>query len=66
MPFIEINMLEGRTDETKADLIREVTETVCRVLESPPERVRIIIRDVPHVNWGAGGRNLTHRKTEGG
>jgi len=66
VPLIEISMLEGRDDETKAALIRAVTDTVCGVLDSPPERVRIIIRDVPHANWGVAGTNLTHRKNDGG
>jgi len=55
MPIIEINMLEGRDDAKKAELIREVTNTVMRVLGSKPEAVRVLIRDVPHANWGTAG-----------
>ncbi|MCP4330666.1 MAG: 4-oxalocrotonate tautomerase [Alphaproteobacteria bacterium] len=55
MPIVDISILEGRTDDKKAELIREVTDTVCRVLDSEPARVRVLIRDVPHANWGVAG-----------
>ena len=55
MPLVEISMIDGRTAEKKAELIKEVTKTVCRVLGSEPPRVRVIIRDVPPENWGVAG-----------
>ena len=42
MPFIQVNILEGRTEEQKLGLIRELTETACRVLGSKPEQVRAV------------------------
>lgn len=56
MPFLTVNLLEGRTEEQKTTLIRELTETVVRVLGSKPEQVRVLINDVPNTNWGIGGK----------
>jgi 4-oxalocrotonate tautomerase len=55
MPFIQIYLLEGRSEEQKKAVIREVTASVCNVLEVPAERVRVWIHDVPTTNWGIGG-----------
>ncbi|HCO44559.1 MAG TPA: 4-oxalocrotonate tautomerase [Gammaproteobacteria bacterium] len=57
MPFIQVNILEGRTEEQKLGLIRELTETACRVLGSKPEQVRVLINDVPNTNWGIAGQS---------
>lgn len=57
MPFIQVNILEGRTEQQKVDLIRELTETACRVLGSKPEQVRVLINDVPSTNWGIAGKS---------
>lgn len=35
MPVAQINILEGRSDEQKEALIREVTDALCRSLGAP-------------------------------
>lgn len=35
MPFIQINILKGRSPEKKERLIREVSDLVSEVLEAP-------------------------------
>ncbi len=55
MPIIDISMLEGRSDEMKAEIIREVTAAFCRVTGNPPDSVRVLLRDVPHASWGVAG-----------
>lgn len=56
MPFITVNLLEGRTEEQKVNLVRELTDTACRVLDAKPETVRVLINDVPKTNWGIAGK----------
>lgn len=58
MPFLTVNLAEGRTEEQKLALIRELTATVVRVLDTKPETVRVLINDVPKTNWGIGGKTL--------
>ncbi len=55
MPFLQVNLLDGRTEEQKEVLIRELTNTVCEVLGSKRESVRVLINDVPKTNWGIAG-----------
>jgi 4-oxalocrotonate tautomerase len=62
MPIVQINMLEGRTEEQKADLVREVTSALCRTVNTSPEKVRIIINDMPLNNYAVGGVLVKHQK----
>lgn len=55
MPIIEVNMLAGRDRETRAKIIKELTDGFVRATGNAPESVRIILRDVAHENWGVAG-----------
>ena len=55
MPIVTINMLEGRKVEQKKELIKRVTESISETLDSPPERIRIIIREIKNEDYGVGG-----------
>lgn len=57
MPVAQINILEGRTDEQKEELIREVTDAISRSLGAPVESVRIIITEMPRQHFGIGGQS---------
>ncbi len=60
MPFVSIRITrEGTTAEQKAQVIKEVTETLERVLHKPPEWTHIAIEEVDTDNWGFGGRTTT-------
>ncbi|MFT9600197.1 4-oxalocrotonate tautomerase [Mesobacillus sp.] len=55
MPIIQVQVLEGRSDEKIKELIAEITDTAVRTLEVKPEQVRVIVQTVPHKYWGVGG-----------
>ncbi len=57
MPVIEVNMLSGRTAETKDRLAMALSEVVMRELDVPAEAVRVIIREVSPGSWYVGGRS---------
>ncbi|MCG2635471.1 MAG: 4-oxalocrotonate tautomerase family protein [Gammaproteobacteria bacterium] len=57
MPFLQVHILEGRDEALRARLIEALTNTVCDVLGSPKEAVRIVIDEVPKENWGIGGQS---------
>jgi 4-oxalocrotonate tautomerase len=60
MPFVSIRITrEGATAEQKAQVIREVTDTLERVLHKPPEWTHIAIEEVDADNWGFGGHTTT-------
>ena len=55
MPIIDVTMLEGRTPEQKANLIRALTDAAERTLGAPRESIRVLIRELPPAHWGVGG-----------
>lgn len=55
MPIITINLLEGRTDDQKEQLIHEVTQACHQAIGAPPESVRIILCEMRKQHYGAGG-----------
>lgn len=65
MPFLQMHMIEGRGAEKKKELIAELTQTVCRVLEAEPGTVRVELVEVPPENWGVAGVPLAERECPG-
>jgi len=57
MPIAQINIMEGRTDEQKEMLIREVTDAMVRSLGAPVESVRIILNEMPKQHFGIAGQS---------
>ena len=55
MPFAQIYLLEGRSEEQKRAVIEEVTAALTRALGAPKENVRVWIHDMPKTNWGIAG-----------
>lgn len=56
MPFAQIYILEGRTDDQKRAVIERVTDALCSALDAKREAVRVMILDVPKGQWGIGGK----------
>ncbi|AXF57216.1 2-hydroxymuconate tautomerase [Salicibibacter kimchii] len=61
MPFIQINVLEGRSSEQKERMIREVTDLASDVLEAPTENVRVMINEMAPEHWGIAGESVKKR-----
>lgn len=62
MPVINVQMLEGRSDEVKAKVAKEITETISRHCGSSPEHIYVTFEDVPLNNWAAGGELFSEKK----
>lgn len=57
MPFAQIHMLEGRSEEQKQAVIEKVTQALVEAVGAPPEHVRVLIHEVPKANWGIAGKS---------
>jgi 4-oxalocrotonate tautomerase len=55
MPFAQIYMIEGRSEEQKRAVIEKVTQALVDAIGAPKENVRVWIHDVPKENWGIAG-----------
>ena len=61
MPFAQIYLLEGRTEEQKRAVIEKVTQALVEAVGAPKENVRVLIHDVPKENWGIAGESAKAR-----
>jgi 4-oxalocrotonate tautomerase len=56
MPFAQIYLLEGRTEEQKRAVIEKVTAALVEALGAPQQNIRVWIHDMPKENWGIAGQ----------
>ena len=64
MPIVEITLIEGRSDEAKARLMQKVADAIHEAIEAPKETIRIVIREVPPLQFSAGGVAKTRPPTK--
>ncbi len=55
MPFINLKITGTPTAEQKAQIVREFTDTLVRVLDKDPKTTHIVIDEVGDENWGFDG-----------
>ncbi len=61
MPFAQIHLIEGRTEDQKRAVIEKVTQALVEAVGAPRENVRVLITDVPKENWGIAGVSAKDR-----
>jgi len=61
MPLVKIELIEGRSSETREILIKKVTDAVAETLEIPVNKVWVVIEEVKKDNWGVGGVPLSKK-----
>ena len=59
MPFVQIELLQGRTAEKKEELIKNVTNAIADTLQVPKDRIHISLHEMPKENIGHGGVPLS-------
>ncbi|HIK14280.1 MAG TPA: 4-oxalocrotonate tautomerase family protein [Leptolyngbyaceae cyanobacterium M33_DOE_097] len=55
MPYVNIQITQGATREQKAQLVKEVTDSLVRILGKKPEHIHIVIQEIAEENWGFSG-----------
>ncbi|NLI91490.1 MAG: 4-oxalocrotonate tautomerase [Peptococcaceae bacterium] len=56
MPIVQIEMFEGRTLEQKRMLVEKVTQAIVESVNTAPENVKIVIRDMSKENYAIAGK----------
>lgn len=55
MPYINLQITQGATREQKSQLVKDMTESLVRVLGKRPEHIHIVIQEIADENWGYSG-----------
>ncbi|WP_411216745.1 2-hydroxymuconate tautomerase [Terribacillus saccharophilus] len=56
MPIITVKMLEGRTDEQKEQMIKQMTDVMVETTGARAEAVSIVIEEMNKANYGVAGK----------
>lgn len=56
MPTVRVELCNGRSQEQKAQYVKEITRLTADVLNCPPESVDVIFAEIAPENWAHGGR----------
>jgi len=55
MPYVNIQITKGASRQQKAELVKDVTSSLVRVLGKNPEQTHIVIQEIEEQNWGYAG-----------
>uniref|UniRef100_A0A832LV32 4-oxalocrotonate tautomerase n=1 Tax=Caldimicrobium thiodismutans TaxID=1653476 RepID=A0A832LV32_9BACT len=55
MPIVTIKLFSGRSKEVKKKIAQEITDSLVKNLQIPPEAVIIIFEDVEKHDFAQGG-----------
>ena len=57
MPLVNIQIIEGTTQDKIEVLMKNVTIAVSESLAAPRENVRVVVTEVPKTHWAIGGKS---------
>jgi 4-oxalocrotonate tautomerase len=58
VPNVEIAIGAGRTPEQIRAMIHEVHLAVLRTIDTAPQNIRVLVREVPRNHWATGDLTL--------
>ncbi|ODU66463.1 MAG: 4-oxalocrotonate tautomerase [Lautropia sp. SCN 66-9] len=56
MPYVNVQMLEGRTEEQKARIAEAITKALVEHGNANAQSTFVVFEDVKPQNWASGGR----------
>jgi 4-oxalocrotonate tautomerase len=65
MPYIEVNMTKGATNEQKAQLVEGITDLMVKVLNKNPYSTQVLIKEIDAGSWGISGRSVKRLRAAG-
>lgn len=51
MPFIHVELVEGRSDEAKAKIAKEIVESVHKHAGAPKEHIHVVFQDMKRSDY---------------
>ena len=63
MPFVNVKMLKGRTQDQKRDLARAITDAMVEICGAPEEGTMVVIEEFEPDQWAVGGTMVSQRQS---
>jgi 4-oxalocrotonate tautomerase len=58
MPFVNIRMIEGRSQQRKDEISKRVTDAISEVLQLPKDDVWVVFDDISAEDWYVGSTTV--------
>ena len=58
MPYIQVSLYPGRSDQQKQDFAKEITKSAVEILKTKEEHVIVVFDENPKENWFLAGNQL--------
>jgi len=55
MPYVNVQITKGASRAQKAQLVKDITESLVRVLGKKPEHTHVVIQEISEEDWGFSG-----------
>ncbi|MBO0440799.1 2-hydroxymuconate tautomerase [Candidatus Enterococcus ikei] len=56
MPFIHVELIEGRSEEQLTNMVKEITEVVSKNTGAPQENIHVIVNEMKKDRYAQGGQ----------
>lgn len=56
MPYVNVQITKGANRAQKAEIVRDVTDSLVRVLGKRPEHIHVVIQEIAEEDWGFAGQ----------
>lgn len=64
MPFVNIQILKGHSQERKDEISRRVTEAISEVAQLPKQAVWVVFEDVAAEDWYVGATRVSEMQKQ--
>lgn len=55
MPYVNVQITKGATRVQKAELVKDITDALVRILGKKPEHTHVVIQEIDEEDWGFSG-----------
>jgi 4-oxalocrotonate tautomerase len=55
MPYVNVQITKGASRTQKAQLVKDITDSLVRVLGKKPEHTHVVIQEIAEEDWGFSG-----------
>lgn len=55
MPYVNVQITKGVSREAKANIVRDVTQSLVTNLGKQPEHIHVVLQEIEEEDWGYAG-----------
>jgi 4-oxalocrotonate tautomerase len=59
MPYVQVQMLEGRSDDQKKRLAKAITDALIEIANAKLEACEVVIEEYPRKHWMTAGKMMS-------